>query len=91
MAKAIHSMIRVLDLARSIDFYDRALGLKVYEQFEFDDFTLAYLRNEENEFELELTLNKGRAEPYRLRPSGRMRKQLPCRARAACVRWVATR
>jgi catechol 2,3-dioxygenase-like lactoylglutathione lyase family enzyme len=36
MAKAIHSMIRVLDLARSIDFYDRALGLKVYEQFEFD-------------------------------------------------------
>jgi len=42
MAKAIHSMIRVLDLACSIDFYDRALGLKVYEQFEFDDFTLAY-------------------------------------------------
>jgi len=58
-------MIRVLDLARSIDFYDRALGLKVYEQFEFDDFTLVYLRNEENEFELELTLNKGRTEPYR--------------------------
>ena len=65
MAKAIHSMIRVLDLARSIDFYDRALGLKVSEQFEFNDFTLAYLRNEENEFELELTLNKGRTEPYR--------------------------
>jgi len=42
-----------------------ALGLKVYEQFEFDDFTLVYLRNEENEFELELTLNKGRTEPYR--------------------------
>jgi lactoylglutathione lyase len=31
MAKAIHSMIRVLDLARSIDFYDRAFGLKIYE------------------------------------------------------------
>jgi hypothetical protein len=30
MAKAIHSMIRVLDFARSIDFYERALGLKVY-------------------------------------------------------------
>jgi lactoylglutathione lyase len=66
MAKAIHSMIRVLDLTRSINFYDRALGLKVYEQFEFDDFTLVYLRNPENDFELELTLNKGRAEPYRL-------------------------
>ena len=63
MAKALHSMIRVLDLAHSIDFYDRALGLKVYDQFEFDDFTLAYLRNEESEFELELTLNKGVPSP----------------------------
>jgi lactoylglutathione lyase len=65
MAKAIHSMIRVLDLVRSIDFYDRALGLDVCEQFEFDDFTLAYLRNKEDDFELELTLNKGRTEPYK--------------------------
>jgi lactoylglutathione lyase len=64
MAKAIHSMIRVLDLARSTEFYNRALGLDVYEQFEFDDFTLGYLRNKEDDFELELTLNKGRTEPY---------------------------
>lgn len=64
-AKAIHSMIRVLDLQRSIDFYDRALGLSVAQRFDFDDFALVYLRNAENDFELELTLNLGRTEPYR--------------------------
>ncbi|MFQ5774782.1 MAG: VOC family protein [Kiloniellaceae bacterium] len=64
MAKAIHTMIRVLDLDRSIDFYDKAFGLKVADRFDFDDFTLAYLRNDENDFEIELTVNKGRSEPY---------------------------
>ena len=29
MAKAIHSMIRVLDEQRSLAFYDKAFGLKV--------------------------------------------------------------
>jgi len=64
MAKMIHSMIRVLDLQRAIDFYARALGLGVFGQFEFDDFTLVYLRNEESDFELELTVNYGRSKPY---------------------------
>ncbi len=64
MAKAIHAMIRVLDLDRSISFYRKALGLDVADRFDFDDFTLVYLRNDEADFELELTLNKGRAEPY---------------------------
>ncbi len=66
MAKAIHSMIRVLDLERSKAFYKKALGLDVADEFDFDDFTLVYLRNPEADFELELTLNKGRAEPYDL-------------------------
>ncbi|HEX7953081.1 MAG TPA: VOC family protein [Burkholderiales bacterium] len=65
MAKAIHSMIRVLELQRSIDFYGHALGLEVEQQFDFDGFALVYLRNRENDFELELTLNRGRQEPYR--------------------------
>jgi lactoylglutathione lyase len=64
MAKAIHTMIRVLDLDRSIDFYDKAFGLKVADHFDFDGFALVYLRNDENDFEVELTLNKGRSEPY---------------------------
>jgi lactoylglutathione lyase len=64
MAKAIHSMIRVLDEARSVDFYRRAFGLDVSERFGFDGFTLVYLRNTEADFELELTINHGRTEPY---------------------------
>lgn len=66
MAKAIHSMIRVLDEARSIDFYDKAFGLKVADRLDFDTFTLVYMSNDESEFEVELTINKGRAEPYAL-------------------------
>lgn len=66
MAKYIHSMIRVLDEARSVDFYDRCFGLKVAERLDFDSFTLIYLANDESETELELTVNKGRTEPYDL-------------------------
>jgi lactoylglutathione lyase len=64
MAKAIHMMIRVVDLDRSIAFYRTAFGLDVADRFDFDSFTLVYLRNAEADFEVELTLNKGRTEPY---------------------------
>ncbi|WP_075219391.1 VOC family protein [Acuticoccus yangtzensis] len=66
MAKAIHSMIRVLDEARSVSFYDEAFGLKIADRLDFDTFTLVYLSNPEADFELELTINKGRTEPYDL-------------------------
>ncbi|MCB2116031.1 MAG: VOC family protein [Rhodobacteraceae bacterium] len=66
MAKAIHSMIRVLDEARSVDFYGRAFGLRVADRLDFETFTLIYLSNAETTFELELTVNKGRTEPYDL-------------------------
>ena len=66
MAKAIHSMIRVLDEGRSVDFYDRAFGLKVDTRLDFEGFTLLYLRNAEADFELELTVNKDRERPYDL-------------------------
>ena len=66
MAKAIHSMIRVLDEARSVAFYDEAFGLKPAHRIEFDSFTLVYLKNDENDFELELTINKGTEAPYDL-------------------------
>jgi lactoylglutathione lyase len=64
MAKLIHSMIRVLDEARSLAFYDTAFGLKVADRLDFDSFTLIYLSNVEQTFELELTVNKGRTEAY---------------------------
>lgn len=64
MAKAIHSMIRVLDESRSVAFYEKAFGLGIADRLDFDSFTLIYLRNSENDFELELTVNKGRTESY---------------------------
>ena len=64
MAKAIHMMVRVLDAEKSIDFYGKAFGLAVADRFDFDDFTLIYLRNAEADFEVELTVNKGREDPY---------------------------
>lgn len=64
MAKPIHMMIRVIDEAKSVAFYDRAFGLKVKDRFDFDGFTLVYLKNDENDFEVELTINHGRSEPY---------------------------
>lgn len=64
MAKLIHMMVRVLDEARSVEFYDKAFELKVADRFDFDSFTLVYLRNPEVDFEVELTVNKGRTEPY---------------------------
>lgn len=66
MAKAIHMMIRVLDEARSVQFYKTAFGLDIADRFAFDSFTLVYLRNPEIDFEIELTVNHGRTEPYDL-------------------------
>lgn len=66
LAKAIHSMIRVLDEEKSRSFYLSAFRLEVADRLDFDTFTLVYLRNDETDFELELTVNKGRTEPYHL-------------------------
>ena len=65
MAKMIHSMIRVTDEARSVAFYRAAFGLDVADRLAFDSFTLIYLSNGEENFELELTINHGHA-PYNL-------------------------
>ncbi len=64
MAKIIHTMIRVLDLDRSLAFYEQAFGLTPSHQLDFEDFALVYLRNDENDMEIELTLNKGETEAY---------------------------
>lgn len=66
MAKAVHMMVRVRDEARSVKFYQTCFGLTVADRKEWPDFTLVYLKNSENDFELELTINKDRTEPYDL-------------------------
>lgn len=64
MAKPVHSMIRVLDEARSVEFYTKAFGMNVEGRYDFETFTLIYLRGAEDDFEVELTVNKGRTNPY---------------------------
>lgn len=66
MAKMIHSMIRVMEEERSLAFYKAAFGLEPAQRLDFETFTLIYLANAESTFELELTVNKDRAEPYDL-------------------------
>ena len=66
MAKTIHTMMRVLEEQRSVNFYEKAFGLSVADRLDFDSFTLIYMSNDECSFEVELTVNKGREEPYNL-------------------------
>ncbi len=63
-AKTIHSMIRVLDEAKTIAFYGKAFGLEVVDRYPMDSSTIVYLRNPKSPFEVELTINNDRDEPY---------------------------
>ena len=38
--------------------------MSLRDRFDFDSFTLIYLQTPNSDFELELTVNKGRTEPY---------------------------
>jgi lactoylglutathione lyase len=64
MANLIHTMIRVRDLDASLNFYRQVLNLEPSHRLDFPEFSLVYLCNAENDFEIELTWNKGREEPY---------------------------
>lgn len=61
--RLLHTMLRVGDLSRSIDFYTQILGMTLLRQKEYPDgkFTLAFLGygDESNNTVLELTYNWG--------------------------------
>ena len=63
-----HFNFNVLDLDRSLKFYDQALGLRVTREKNAEDgsFKLVYLGDGESDFSLELTWLKDRSEPYDL-------------------------
>lgn len=65
-AKFIHRCTHVLDKQASIAFYEKALGMHVVREMGPDDgsWTNTYLANDETPFEIELTWNNGRTEPY---------------------------
>ena len=68
--RLLHTMIRVRDLERSIDFYTRLLGMKLLRRKDYPsgDFTLAFVGygDEESSTVVELTHNWGQGEPYEL-------------------------
>lgn len=63
-----HFNINVLDLQRSIAFYEKALGLKEHHRKEASDgsFILVYLADDQENFLLELTWLRDRQEAYEL-------------------------
>ena len=65
-ARIIHWCIHVLDKEASIAFYERALGFHVAHEMGPDDgsWSNTYLVNDQSPFEIELTWNRGRTEPY---------------------------
>ena len=67
-SKFDHFNINVLDLDRSIAFYNKALGLKEHHRKEAQDgsFVLVYLTDDQTGFLLELTWLKDRNAPYEL-------------------------
>jgi lactoylglutathione lyase len=68
--RMLHTMVRVKDLDKSLDFYTRLLGMKVLRKKDFPGgkFTLAFVGyGEESETAvLELTHNWDQEEPYDL-------------------------
>ena len=67
-ARFDHFNINVLDLQRSIAFYEKALGLKEHHRKEASDgsFILVYLTDDQGNFLLELTWLRDRQEAYEL-------------------------
>jgi len=68
--RLLHTMIRVKDLEKSLDFYTRLLGMKVLRKKDYPggEFTLAFVGygDESDSTVIELTHNWGQEEPYDL-------------------------
>ena len=64
--KFLHTMVRVKDLDKSLDFYINKLGLIETKRHEVPagKFTLVFLATAKGEHEIELTFNWGSEEEY---------------------------
>ena len=69
-ARLLHTMIRVFDLKKSVDFYTRLLGMKVLRQRDVPagKYSLAFVGygDERSSSVIELTYNWDQKEPYQL-------------------------
>ncbi|MTI70332.1 MAG: lactoylglutathione lyase [Firmicutes bacterium] len=66
--KMLHTCLRVMDLEKSLKFYKEALGLVERNRKDFPEykFTIVYLSDESENYELELTYNYNPEEPYEI-------------------------
>lgn len=66
--KMCHENYNVLNLEKSLAFYEKALGLKPMKRIDAEDgsFIIIYIGNETTDFLLELTWLRDRTEPYNL-------------------------
>jgi len=64
--KYLHTMIRVRDLDKALDFFVGKLGLKEIRRMESEEgrFTLVFLATDPDEPTIELTYNWDQTEPY---------------------------
>lgn len=66
MFTMIHENYNVRDLDRSLAFYREALGLHEVRRNEKPEFTIVFMADDTETFELELTWLKDRTTPYNL-------------------------
>ena len=66
--KMYHENYNVLDLDKSLTFYEKALGLKPMRRIDSEDgsFVIVFVGNETTDFQLELTWLRDKKEPYNL-------------------------
>lgn len=66
--KLVHNNINVLDLDRSLKFYEEALGLLEVRRKTASDgsYIIVFVANEESEHQVELTWLRDKKEPYNL-------------------------
>ena len=66
--RMLHTCIRVMDLEKSLEFYKNALGLVETRRKDFPEhkFTLVYLSDTPDGYEIELTYNYDPEKPYDL-------------------------
>ena len=66
--KMYHENYNVLDLDKSLEFYEKALGLKPVRRIEGEDgsYIIVFVGNDTTDFQLELTWIRDRKEPYNL-------------------------
>ena len=65
-AKFVHRCTHVMDRDATIAFYEKALGMHIVRVVAPEDgsWSNTYMANDDSPFEVELTWNRGRTEPY---------------------------